>query len=157
MKRLMALGSTFLALALFSGCASQQTGPSKDADSAALAEAFEGWGAAMAAGDIDGLASGYADDAVRIHPLAGTLEGKQAQRDFLQMLYDNFDNQEVVVHNHSAEGNTVFLELTWTGRHKQSGKIVNLDEAQILKVNSAAKIAYQRQYFDSASFNKQLE
>jgi ketosteroid isomerase-like protein len=153
----MALGSAVLALILFSGCASQQTGPSKDADSAALAEAFEGWGAAMAAGDIDGLASGYADDAVRINPLAGTLEGKQAQRDFLQMLYDNFDNQEVVVHKHSAQGNTVFLELTWTARHKQSGKVVNLDEAQILKVNSAGKIAHQRQYFDSASFNKQLE
>ena len=157
MKRLMALGSTFLALALFSGCASQQTGPSKDVDSAAWAEAYEGWGAAMAAGDIDGLASGYADDAIRIHPMAGTLEGQQAQRDFFQMLYDNFDNQEVVVHNHSAEGNTVWIELTWTARHKESGKVVALDEVQILEVNSAGKIAYQKQYFDSASFTKQLE
>ena len=157
MKRLTALLGAILVMALFSGCASQQTGSGKDMDSAAMAEAFEGWGAAMAAGDIDGLASGYADDAVRIHPLAGTLEGKQAQRDFLQMLYDNFDNQDVVVHNHSAEGNTMFLELTWTGRHKQSGKVVNLDEAQILEVNSAGQIALQKQYFDSASFTKQLE
>ena len=157
MKRLMALGSALLAAALFSGCASQQTGPSKGVDSAAWAEAFEGWGAAMAAGDIDGLASGYADDAVRIHPMAGTLEGKQAQRDFLQMLYDNFDNQEVVVHKHSARDNTLWIELTWSARHKESGKIVNFDEAQILEVNSAGKIARQRQYFDTASFNKQLE
>ena len=111
----------------------------------------------MAAGDIDGLASGYADDAVRIHPMAGTLEGKQAQRDFLQMLYDNFENQEVVVHKHSARDNTLWIELTWSARHKESGKIVNLDEAQILEVNSAGKIARQRQYFDTASFNKQLE
>ncbi|UCH48670.1 MAG: nuclear transport factor 2 family protein [Betaproteobacteria bacterium] len=157
MKRLMALGSAVLAVALFSGCASQQTGPSKDVDSAAWAETFEGWGAAMAAGDIDGLASGFADDAVRINPLAGTLEGKQAQRDFIQMLYDNFDNQEIVVHNHSAQGNTVFLELTWTARHKQSGKVINLDEVQVLEMNSAGKIAQQKQYFDSASFNKQME
>jgi len=157
MKRFIALGSVVLAMALFSGCASQQKAPSMNPDSAAWAEAFEGWGAAMAAGDIDGLASGYAEDAVRIHPMAGTLEGKQAQRDFLQMLYDNFDNQEVVVHNHSAQGNTVWIELTWTARHKESGKIVNLDEVQILEVNSAGKIARQTQYFDSASFNKQLE
>ncbi|HUU74109.1 MAG TPA: nuclear transport factor 2 family protein [Burkholderiales bacterium] len=157
MNRLMALGSAVLAVTLFSGCASQQTAPSKGVDSAAWAEAFEGWGAAMAAGDIDGLASGYADDAVRIHPMAGTLEGKQAQRDFLQMLYDNFDNQEVVVHNHCAKGNTVWLEFTWTGRHMESGKIINLDEMNILEVNSAGKIASQKQYFDSASFNKQME
>ncbi len=157
MKRFIALGSVVLAMALFSGCASQQKGPSKDVDSAAWAAAFEGWGAAMAAGNLDGLASGYADDAVRIHPMAGTLEGKQAQRDFLQMLYDNFDNQEVVVHNHSAQGDSVWIELTWTGRHKESGKVVNLDEVQILKVNSSGKIAQQTQYFDSASFKKQLE
>jgi steroid delta-isomerase-like uncharacterized protein len=157
MKRLMALGSAFLAVTLFSGCVSQQTGPSKDVDSAAWAEGFEGWGAAMVAGDIDGVTSGYADDAVRIHPMAGTLEGKQAQRDFFQMLYDNFDNQEVVVHNHSAQGNTVWLELTWTGRHKESGKVINLDEVHILEVNSAGKIVRQKQYFDSASFNKQME
>ena len=111
----------------------------------------------MAAANIDGLASGYADDAVRIHPMAGTLEGQQAQRDFFQMLYDNFDNQEVVVHNHSAKGNTVWIELMWTARHKESGKVVALDEVQILEVNSAGKIAYQKQYFDSASFTKQLE
>ena len=110
----------------------------------------------MAAGDIDGLASGYADNAVRINPLAGTLEGKQAQRDFFQMLYDNFDNQEVVVHNHSANGNTVWIELTWSARHKESGKVINLDEVQILEVNSAGKIVRQNQYFDSASFNKQM-
>jgi steroid delta-isomerase-like uncharacterized protein len=157
MRRSIALGCAVLVLALFSGCASQQTEPGKDVDSAAWAEGFEGWGAAMAAGDIDGLTSGYADDAVRINPLAGTLEGKQAQRDFLQMLYDNFDNQEVVVHNHSAQGNTVWIELTWTARHKESGKVINLDEVQILEVNSAGKIAYQKQYFDSASFNKQME
>ncbi len=157
MNRLMTLGSAVLALALFSGCASQQTGPGMDVDSAAWAKGYEGWGAAMAAGDIDGLASGYADDAVRINPMAGTLEGKQAQRDFLQMLYDNFDNQEVVVHQHCAKGNTVWLEFTWTGRHMESGKIINLDEVNILEVNSAGKITSQKQYFDSASFVKQME
>jgi steroid delta-isomerase-like uncharacterized protein len=157
MKRLMALCSAVLTVVLFFGCASQQTESSKNVDSAAWAEAYEGWGAAMAGGNLDGLASAYADDAVRIHPMAGTLEGKQAQRDFFQMLYDNFDNQEVVVHNHSANGNTVWIELTWTARHKASGKIVNLDEVQVLEVTSAGKIARQTQYFDSASFNKQLE
>jgi len=157
MKRLMALSSAVLAVVLFSGCASQQTEKSKDVDSAAWAQGYEGWGAAMAAGDIDGLASGYADNAVRVNPMAGTLEGKQAQRDFIQMLYENFDNQEVVVHNHSAMGNTVWIELTWTGRHKESGKVISLDEVHILEVNNAGKIAYQKQYFDSASFSKQME
>lgn len=157
MKRLMAFSSAVLAVALFCGCASQQTAHNKDVDSAAWAQGYEGWGAAMAAGNIDGLASGYADDAVRIHPMAGTLEGKQAQRDFLQMLYDNFDEQEIVVHNHSAKGDTVWIEFTWTGRHKASGKVVNLDEVNILEVDNAGKIAYQKQYFDTASFNKQME
>jgi len=147
------LGGAVLAVALF--LAAQGAALALDAD--AWAKGLNGFGDAINAGKFDALLAGWTDDGVRIHPLLGEVKGKEGQRNFFKYLYDNFREQKLVVHRNGSQGNMIFVEMTWTATHKESGKKVSLDELTWFEVAKDGRIVRMRQYFDSAAFLKQLE
>ncbi len=119
------------------------------------AAGFNGFGDAMNAGNLDALLAGFTEDAVRVHPLAGQVKGRDGQRAFLQSLHDSWRNQKLVVNRSGAQGNTVFVEWTWTAIHKESGKPVTLDELVWFELAEDGRVQRMRQYFDSAALLKQ--
>lgn len=116
-----------------------------------------GFGPEMNKGNLDGLAAGYAPDAVRIHPLAGKIEGRDGQKGFLKFLYDNYSDQKLSEGKRVVSGNMAAVEWIWEATHKESGKPVRIEEFVILEFDRSGQIKWQRQYFDSAAFLKQLE
>lgn len=115
------------------------------------------FGDAMNAGNLDAILAGFTEDAVRVHPFAGEVKGLDGQRAFLQSLNDNWRNQKLVVHRSGGQGNTVFVEWTWSAIQKSSGKAVTLDELAWFELTEDGRIQSMRQYFNAAALLKQLE
>ena len=121
------------------------------------AAGFNGFGDAINAGNIDALVAGFTEDAVRVHPMMGEVKGHDGQRKFFTFLADGFRNQKLVVNRAGGQGNTVYIEWTWTAIHRESGNAVTLDELAWFELAEDGRIKRMRQYFDTAAFLKQLE
>jgi steroid delta-isomerase-like uncharacterized protein len=115
------------------------------------------WAKNMKSGNVDALAAGWAEDAYRMHPFMGEMHGREAEKKFLQAIYDGWKDQSIKVHRYFVKGNTIAVEWTWTGTNREKGKTVNLDEFSIFEVDGNGVIKRARNYFDTAQFNKQME
>ena len=72
-------------------------------------EVFQHHAEVLIGGDIDGIVSDYADDAVFITP-AGTLHGKDGVRQGFEKLLAELPNAEWSVPTQIFEGDVLFLE-----------------------------------------------
>ena len=122
-----------------------------------LTDAISGFNSLMAKGDLDSMAMGYTEDAVRIHPLAGVVKGRDGQKGFLKFLYDNYSDQKLSEGRRVVQGNKAAVEWIWEATHKESGKRVKLEELVFLEFDRSGLVKSQRQYFDTAAFLKQLQ
>jgi ketosteroid isomerase-like protein len=76
-------------------------------------EVFQHHAETLIAGDIDGIVSDYADDAVFITP-DGTLRGKDGVRQGFEKLLGDLPNAEWDVPTQIFEGDVLFIEWTAT-------------------------------------------
>jgi ketosteroid isomerase-like protein len=74
-------------------------------------EAFQHHAEVLIAGDIDGIVSDYADDAVFITP-AGVLRGKDGVREGFEKLLSDLPRAEWSVPTQVFEGDVLFIEWT---------------------------------------------
>jgi ketosteroid isomerase-like protein len=80
-------------------------------------EVFQHHAEVLIAGDIDGIVSDYADDAVFITP-AGTLRGKDGVRQGFEKLLADLPNAEWDVPTQIFEGDVLFIE--WNARSQST-------------------------------------
>jgi ketosteroid isomerase-like protein len=80
-------------------------------------EVFQHHAEVLIAGDIDGIVSDYADDAIFITP-AGTLRGKDGVRQGFEKLLSDLPNAEWDVPTQIFEGDVLFIE--WSARSQSS-------------------------------------
>lgn len=80
-------------------------------------EVFQHHAEVLIAGDIDGIVSDYADDAVLITP-AGTLRGKDGVRQGFEKLLADLPNAEWDVPTQIFEGDVLFIE--WNARSQST-------------------------------------
>jgi uncharacterized protein (TIGR02246 family) len=76
--------------------ATQETGPSVEADVAAIEQALRGDEAAVAAGDLEAWLSLFAEDIVLMPPNEPTVAGKDAVRAENLPLFEGFDMRETL-------------------------------------------------------------
>jgi ketosteroid isomerase-like protein len=78
-------------------------------------EVFQHHAEVLIAGDIDGIVSDYADDAVFITP-DGTLQGKDGVRQGFEKLLSDLPNAEWDVPTQIFEGDVLFIEWNATSK-----------------------------------------
>jgi len=124
----------------------------------ALAFGEKNWDSVRAA-----VTSDYRYDEVATHR---HVDGADAFVDLCKGWAAAFPDSRPEFHNAVASGNTVVLELTWTGTHTgplatpngdvpPTGKSINLRSVQVVEVRDG-KAASTRQYFDMATMMSQL-
>ena len=82
-------------------------------------EAFQHHAEVLIAGDLEGIVSDYADDAVFITP-AGTLHGKDGVREGFTKLLADLPSAEWAVPTQIFEGDVLFIE--WSA-HSEKTKV----------------------------------
>jgi len=120
-------------------------------------EAFAMWNAAMAKGDFDKAASFFAENGVRIHPVAGEIKGRKAMRDFFAGLDKDWADQHCTVTWHTGNGNRAAAAFYWEAKQRSSGKAVKLPIVLITEWDEKGKQTWSHEYFDTGAFAKQLE
>src|SRR3954471_20988989 len=97
------------------------TGPTKEESMAATTrtpqEVFQHHAETLMAGDIDGIVSDYADDAVFITP-DGVLRGKAGVRQGFEKLLGDLPSAEWAVPTQIFEGDVLFIE--WSARSEST-------------------------------------
>ena len=118
------------------------------------------------AGDMDGLANSYTEDAVVVSP-SGTTQGRAAIREGWSQEKTAFPDRSVTIDSITEEGDTIAAELTWTGTNTgplvlpdgtemaPTGKRVENRAADVVQVHRG-KAAVQHQYWDNMAYARQL-
>lgn len=118
------------------------------------------------AGDMDGLANSYTEDAVVVSP-SGTTQGRAAIREGWSQEKSAFPDRRVTIDSITEEGDTIAAELTWTGTNTgplvlpdgtemaPTGKRVENRAADVVQVHRG-KAAVQHQYWDNMAYARQL-
>jgi limonene-1,2-epoxide hydrolase len=88
-------------------------------------------------------------------PMNNPAKGKSAVRQLTQGFLKDTAAFEVKILKSAHEGNLVFNERIDTIRMK-NGKVASIPVAGVFELNDAGKILSWRDYFDLATFNKQL-
>lgn len=126
------------------------------------------WQDAANRGDVTGIASLYAPDAVLHHVLSlQPLRGREAIRQFESPMFKAFSNIQWKASNVMAKGNTVAAEFEVgatntgpiqmpTGTIPATNRRVHLRGASFIQLNEQGQIVEERRYFDTASFMAQL-
>jgi predicted ester cyclase len=118
------------------------------------------------AGDMDGLANSYTDDAVVVTP-TGTFEGRAAIREQSSREKAAFPDRTLTIDLIVEQGDTIAAEVTWTGTH--TGALVRPDGTEVpptgkrvemrgmsLVQARGGKAAMHHQYWDNMAFGRQL-
>ena len=118
------------------------------------------------AGDMDGLANSYTEDAVWVSP-DGTAQGRAAIRERWSQEKAAFPDRAVTIDLIVEQGDTLAAELTWTGTNTgplvlpdgtelpPTGKRVENRAMDLVQVRGG-KAAMQHQCWDNMVFAKQL-
>jgi predicted ester cyclase len=118
------------------------------------------------AGDMDGLANTYTEDAVYVSP-NGTTQGRAVIREQWSREKTAFPDRRVTIDLIIEQGDTLAAELTWTGTHTgplvlpdgtemaPTGKRVE-NRAMDLVQTRDGKAAMQHQYWDNMAYARQL-
>lgn len=118
------------------------------------------------AGDMEGLANTYTEDAVLVSP-DGTTQGRAAIRELWSREKAAFPDRAVTIELIVEQGDTIAAELTWAGTNMGSlvlpdgtemaptGKRVENRAMDLVQVRGE-KAAMQHQYWDNMAFARQL-
>ena len=118
------------------------------------------------AGDMDGLASSYTEDAVQVSP-SGTTQGRAAIVEEWRQEKNAFPDRKVTIDLIIEQGDTLAAELTWTGTNTgplvlpdgtemaPTGKRVE-NRAMDLVQTRGGKATVHHQYWDNMAFGRQL-
>ena len=117
-------------------------------------EIIQGLYANFAAGNVDGVIAGFADDIVWTEadgfPLAGTYNGPQAVVAGVFMRLGEFsDNWGVSVDRYVADGDTVVADGRYTWNHKQTGEACEVRMAHVWTL-AGGKVVSFLQHVDTA-------
>lgn len=115
--------------------------------------------------DIDRLMNCYTDDCVRVDPLVGKLEGKEAVKGFYITLMSAFPDLHFTVNNIIAVGDNAAVEWTFEGTHQgafppfeaygATGKKVRFSGANFYDLREG-KIAAERVHADYGTLVEEL-
>jgi limonene-1,2-epoxide hydrolase len=106
--------------------------------------------------DLDGIMKFFAEDAVWDNvPMNAPANGHHAIREMTQGFLKDMNGFGAKILKSVHQGNTVFNERVDTARMK-NGKSADIPVAGIFELNDAGKITLWRDYFDLATFTKQL-
>jgi limonene-1,2-epoxide hydrolase len=112
--------------------------------------------AAWARLDLDGIMSYFAEDAVWDNvPMNSPAKGRAAIREMTQGFLKDASGFDAKILKSVHVDNTVFNERVDTIKMK-NGKSAAIPVAGMFDLNDAGKIAVWRDYFDLASFTKQM-
>jgi ketosteroid isomerase-like protein len=117
-------------------------------------EIIQGLYANFAAGNVDGVIAGFADDIVWTEadgfPLAGTYNGPQAVVAGVFMRLGEFsDNWGVSVDRYVADGDTVVADGRYTWNHKQTGEACEVRMAHVWTLADGKVVSFL-QHVDTA-------
>lgn len=117
-----------------------------------VSDLFAAWGRI----DLDGIMSFFAENAVWDNvPMNSPAKGQAAIREMTQGFLKDMSGFGVKIMKSAEVGNTVFNERVDTARMK-NGKSADIPVAGVFEFNDAGKITLWRDYFDLATFTKQL-
>lgn len=106
--------------------------------------------------DLDGIMSYFAEDAVWDNvPMNAPAKGVAAIREMTHGFLKDMNGFGVKMLRSAHAGNTVFNERVDTAKMK-NGKSADIPVAGVFELNDAGKIKVWRDYFDLATFTKQL-
>jgi limonene-1,2-epoxide hydrolase len=106
--------------------------------------------------DLDGIMNCFADNAVWDNvPMKSPANGRAAIREMTQGFLKDMSGFGVKIIRTVHVGNTVFNERVDTAKMK-NGKTADIPVAGVFEFNDAGKIAMWRDYFDLATFTKQI-
>ncbi|MFN8516998.1 MAG: nuclear transport factor 2 family protein [Chloroflexia bacterium] len=100
-------------------------------------------------GDLEAIAAGYAPDVVLIAPGGIRLEGVDALRENNARYFADYADIRVSLTRVVLDGDQGALEWTWSETRRADGRRRSVDDA-IVFVLRGGKIAYWREYFDTA-------
>ena len=118
------------------------------------------------AGDLDGLADGYTEDAVLVSP-NGTVQGRTAIREHWSQEKAAFPDRTLTVNVVVEQGDTIAAEWTWAGTHTgplvlpdgtelpPTGKRVEGQGMDLAQLRDG-KAAVLHQYWDNMAWARQL-
>ena len=105
--------------------------------------------------NLDEVMSHFAEDAVWDNVPMSPAKGKQAIREMTQGFMKDVSAFSVVILKSLHEGNVVFNSRVDTITMK-NGKKAEIPVAGMFELNDAGKISLWRDYFDLATFTKQI-
>lgn len=106
--------------------------------------------------DVDGIMNFFTEDAVWDNvPMNSPAKGRAAIREMTQGFLKDMSSFGVKILKTAHVGNTVFNERVDTANMK-NGKKADIPVAGVFELNDAGKITVWRDYFDLATFTKQI-
>ncbi len=102
---------------------------------------------------LDFVDTAYSEDATFINPL-GEVKGRADLRAWYENLYSNVSEIAFEIQEEHADGAAYFV--TWVMTIKapklESGKVISVSGASLLRFDDAGEVVFQRDYFDMGEF-----
>jgi uncharacterized protein (TIGR02246 family) len=144
-----------LAVLLVAGCSMQGSAGSSGAQHNAQ-HLMTTLNDAMAKGDMDELAPLFAMDVQRGSP-AGTQSGRAAVRAHYEQMLKGFADLRLDPKRVLADGDTAICECMGSALYKPNGKRVEVPIVVVMTFNAAGEATRYTEYYDSATFKRQLQ
>lgn len=100
-----------------------------------------------AKGDFDYAVSLQAEDGVRVHPIAGVIEGRKGLRDYFANLSKRWADAHETITWLTADGNRAAAQITWEATNRESGQHMKLPMAMLAEFNGNGRIKWSRVFF----------